>query len=169
MNIYEATNYFLPETIEYRWVLDGEVGDIEFDDDEELLTKSDNYLDQLSSLERKSGINILRGKDVTTIATDVDRVVGALYEEYDEPFYSFDVIVDPEYAHQGIGNKLVDIGISDFNQYESMNPESKIRLEVVNSAMEQILNKKGFEAIRRDGTNSIMMLRGETDDEDENE
>ena len=55
-----------------------------------------DYSDQINELENKSGIRILRGKDLSVIAflEEEGKIIGVLYTEFSDGKYSFDVIVD---------------------------------------------------------------------------
>jgi len=98
------------------------------------------------ALTKKSTINILSDKELNTVAVIGDSVVGGLWTSFVDNIYSFDVIVDPEFEGLGIGSKLTDIGISDFDMYEDHG--AKMELHVVNPKMESILKKKGFYVVK---------------------
>jgi len=105
------------------------------------------FADQADQIAAKSGIRILRDKELSMVALDGENVVGALYTSFgpheDEEIYSFDVVVAKEHEGRGIGRRLAEIGISEFGQYQDI-PEAKMKLDVVNPAMQRILSKLGL-------------------------
>ena len=104
-----------------------------------------NFDQEMQNLEKSSEINILRGKELTTVAINSKKIVGALYEEFDGHDYSFDVIVSPTMRRQGIAKNLINIALNNFSMYEEM--DANIKLDVVNKDLENYLKSIGFKTI----------------------
>ena len=118
----------------------------------------DSFLvyDAVDYLERNSGINILRGKEVSTIAMSGEKVVGALWDEFDGENYSFDVAVLPEYRRMGIAKNLIGDALSNYSMYQELG--AKIILDVVNVDLANYLQKIGFEVIEEFDGRKIMSM-----------
>lgn len=95
---------------------------------------------------KKHDISVLSDKEIFCIAKDGDEVVGGLWNVFMSGEYSFDVVIRDDYQGKGIGSKLVDIAISEYEQTkEAYGDDTIIRADVVNQSMEKILLSKGFE------------------------
>ena len=163
MNLFEATNYFLEEeSNEVEYVFVGEGADEDSDSNYDIY----DLREQSDVLAKHSNINILRGKDISHVAISDGKVVGGIWEECspaDGPYtkgeqmiYSFDVIVDPKFQNLGIGSKLTDIGISDYDSY--IDVADNMVLDVVNKSMEALLKKKGFVIMKEIQNHTFMTL-----------
>ena len=133
--------YLIENNVRFEYV-DGE--DNEFED-----------YDGIDNVAKKSGINILRGKDANMVAIVDDQVVGVLFTEFDGQEYSFDVAVLPEFQNMGIGKRLTDMGISEYHQYEDMG-DITMRLDVVNPKMVKLLQSKGLVVTDQQGGHVMM-------------
>jgi GNAT superfamily N-acetyltransferase len=114
-----------------------------------------DYYDDLNRIERESGIRILRDKEVSTLALQNGKVVGALYVTSHPYEYSFDVIVDKAARGQGIGAKLIDWGLSAYHELAAAYG-GELRLDVVNPWVEKYLLKKGLRVLQKIGDHTIM-------------
>ena len=127
-----------------------------FLDDDEFLP--DDLYEQIEHIERTSGINILRGKNISCIALDVetDKVAGILYTEMNNYKFSFDIIVAKEYRHKGIGKELIKIGIAEYQQLKFDIEDLQLILDVVNPNLIKYLKKLGFKIINQEKDHTIM-------------
>ncbi len=114
-----------------------------------------DYYDDLNRLEKESGIRILRDKEVSILALQNGKVVGALYTTAHPYEFSFDVIVDKAARGQGIGAKLIDFGLSEYNQVAD-EQGTELRLDVVNPWVEKYLLKKGLRILQKIAGHTIM-------------
>jgi ribosomal protein S18 acetylase RimI-like enzyme len=118
--------------------------DIEFD-----------YYTDLNRIEKESGINILSDKNLSLLAIKDERVVGALYTGLTGDEFSFYIIVDKTQRGQGIGKKLIDYGLSEFQQL----PEDyELKLDVVNPDLVNHLLKRGLKVVGKTGGHTTMTL-----------
>ena len=129
-------------------------------DDEELqdmdLTNAD-----FKELAQRAGVNILSDKEFNCGHVDMDlgggSIVSAMFTSWQNETYSFDTIVDPRYQNQGLGTELIQIGIDEFQEYQYMDPEAKMELDVVNEGMVPFLERKyGLKVIDQQGGHYIM-------------
>ena len=125
--------------------------------------------EQASKIAKDNGVNILRGKDLKSVALDDEgNVVGGLWTEISGDEFSFDVAVDKSMQGKGVGEKLVNEAISEFNA-ENFEDQLKYKVDVTNPVMEKLLSKYGFEVTERiDGhtmmehpTNNPKLKRGQ--------
>lgn len=94
----------------------------------------------------QAGLYISNDKEPVSIAVVDGKIVGALFvasDHYNDEFTA-DVAVLPEYQGKGIGSKLVDEMMDqyDMNSYDF--PEMKFRVDAVNPQMAAMLKKRGF-------------------------
>jgi hypothetical protein len=123
-----------------------EDGDIDLDVD-----------DQASELAKKNGVNILRGKNLTSVIYDKNRnVVGGLWTEVDGNEFSFDVVVDESVQGKKLGEKLVNEAISEFNN-QDYDDSLVYKVDVTNPIMEKLLSKYGFEVEDRIQGHTMMV------------
>jgi ribosomal protein S18 acetylase RimI-like enzyme len=92
---------------------------------------------------KDNGVNILRGKDLKSVALNEDGDVVVSGDEF-----SFDVAVDKSMQGKGVGEKLVNEAISEFNT-ENYEGQLKYSVDVTNPVMEKLLSKYGFEVVKR--------------------
>ena len=96
-------------------------------------------------LARRLGVNILSDKELFCVMGDQRQLIAAVWTSWVQNEFSFDVVVRPEYQNQGIGTKLVDECISEFEQTkEAYGDNTHISLHVINPLMESILARRGF-------------------------
>lgn len=106
------------------------------------------------ALARQVDIGILRGKELKAVALRGLRVVGALFDEFDGQEYSFDVVVDPAEQGQGIGGRLMDMGIAEGRMFEDA--DGRIVLDAVNPQAVTMLERRGFHVKRRERDHVIL-------------
>lgn len=123
-------------------------------DSEDCIPENIDLDSGLANLESSSSINVLRGKEASIVAISNNMIVGALYEEFSNNEYSFDVIVLPEFQRKGIAKQLINDALSHFYSYEEMG--AVMRLDVVNSNLEKYLKSIGLKEIDRTDGHVIM-------------
>jgi ribosomal protein S18 acetylase RimI-like enzyme len=114
-----------------------------------------DYSSDLNRMEKESGIRVLRGKELDTLALQNGKVVGALYVEMTESEFSFDVIVDKPARGQGIGAKLIDMALTQYSQ-ESSEMGTALKVDVVNPWVEKYLLHKGLKVLQKVDGHTIM-------------
>ncbi len=114
-----------------------------------------DYSGDLNTMERESGIRILRDKEVSTLALQNGKVVGALYTAEHPYEFSFDLIVAKEARGQGIGAKLIDSALAQYRQ-EEIEMGKELRLDVVNPWVEKYLLHKGLVVLEKLPGRAIM-------------
>lgn len=154
MNFKEFYFESISSNIIYRHIDSESYG---WDDEEEI---PEHWIEQAHGLQNSAGINILRGKELTYVAVDVneDQAIGALFTEFDGEQYSFDVLVHSQYRNQGVGRELTKIGIEEFQAYADIEG-AYMELDVVNPIMEKLLKSLGFRVKRRIGQHAMMVVR----------
>jgi GNAT superfamily N-acetyltransferase len=114
-------------------------------------------VDVAYKMAKKHDISVLSDKEIFVIAKDGNKVVGALWTVFMSGEYSFDVVVRDDYQGQGIGKKLVDIAIRDYEGSKDAYEDSIIRLDVVNQdKMKPLLLKLGFKVEQESNGHTIM-------------
>ena len=115
--------------------------------------------DDAYQMAKKHGISVLSDKEIYVVAVSNDEVVGAIWTAWSSKEFSFDVVVRDDFQGQGLGKKLVEIGISTFDEdKEAYGDDAIMRLDVINIKMEKMLLKKGFE-IESNQTGHTLMVR----------
>lgn len=117
-----------------------------------------DYSDQINELENKSGIRILRGKDLSVIAflEEEGKIIGVLYTEFSDGKYSFDVIVDEKFRGKGIGRELMDIGIREYQNLKNEFDNVELEVDAVNPKVVEYLKTKGLK-IKKEIEGHIIM------------
>ena len=126
-------------------------GDVEYVSPEE--TDVDYYRD-LNRIEVESGIYVYSWKHLSVLAIKNGRCVGAMYEGIIHNTFSFDVIVDRSERRNGIGAKLIDIGIANYKDISDSG--IKLELKVVNAHLISHLQKRGLKIIEKNSSHIIM-------------
>lgn len=114
-----------------------------------------DYYDDLNRIEKESGINILRNKDLHSIAIKDGKCVGALYTSLVGENFSFDIIVDKNEQNKGIGNELFKIGMDEF---KSLPDTYTLKLDVVNPNWVQHHLRRGLKIVDVIGNHTIMTI-----------
>ena len=110
---------------------------------------------------KKHGISVLSDKEIFCIVKDGDEVVGALWNVFMSGEYSFDIVIRDDYQGKGIGKKLVDIAIREYNETKEVyGDDTIIRADVINQeVMVPLLLKKGFEIENKLHGHTMMIRR----------
>lgn len=105
---------------------------------------------------KDNGLNILRGKELINVALNKNGdVVGGLWTEISRDEFSFDIAVDKTSQGKGIGEKLVNEAISEFDA-QNYDDQLKYKIDVTNPIMEKLLSKYGFEVVDKFPGHTIM-------------
>jgi hypothetical protein len=96
----------------------------------------------------KAGLNILRDKEPFIYATYNGKTVGCLFVTESNQKYSFDVVINPKFQNKGIGTKLVDFAIQEYNSRVDAFDNYDYNIDVVSPIMKSILLKKGFSVLK---------------------
>ena len=131
---------------------EGVGSDVEFVSPDD--TNVDYYRD-LNRIEIESGINIWRWKHLSVLAIRNGRCVGALYEGTNKGYFSFDIVVDKRERRQGIGAKLIDIGLANFKE---ISDQFYLILDVVNAHLIPHLERRGLRIIGKNQGRIVMTL-----------
>lgn len=125
-------------------------------DDENDLEEIDGAYEKAHLIAKESGVNILRGKDLKSVAVnDNGDVIGGLWTEISGDEFSFDIAVDKSYRGMGVGIELIKEAFSLFN-LENYEEQLRYVVDVTNPIMEKILLKYGFIVSERYGGHTIM-------------
>ena len=111
------------------------------------------YSLEAERIAKEVGINAyhLRDNTLSQVALEGDKVAGALWTNISANLFSFDIVVSKDHQKKGIGAKLVDAAIREFNEMKDAYPDLKYQVQVVNESMTRILRKKGFVFAYGDG------------------
>jgi len=103
------------------------------------------YYNAAMKIARAGGITILRDKELFAAALSGRQVIGAAWESWQGNDYSFDVAVDKAWQNRGVGGKLSDLCIREFDEIkEAYGEEARMHIHVVNPIMEHVLQNRGF-------------------------
>jgi ribosomal protein S18 acetylase RimI-like enzyme len=145
MKIIEVT----ANKIEYIWA----EGDF-FDEDEH---DRDAFYRESYALATASGMNILRDNSPSCYAVSKGHAVGCLFVKDSNDKYSFDIVVSPKFQNQGIGSKLADFAVQEYNQRREGYDNYDYSIDVINPSMKSILLKKGFVVLKDLGPTRWLM------------
>tara|TARA_R110000824_G_scaffold78513_4_gene198105 strand:+ start:908 stop:5701 length:4794 start_codon:yes stop_codon:yes gene_type:complete len=122
------------------------------DEDGEIDEVTAKALDKIAS---DRGLGITRDRDYATVARDAGGdVVGGTYTSFDGDNYTFDVVVSEGAEGKGIASRLLDDAVQGFYEYQDINPDATMLLDVINPVMRRALERRGFkvtEAVDNDG------------------
>ena len=114
---------------------------------------------QAEGLFNRLKIRYGRSKDISHVAVEDGQVIGAVASGWEHGGetddrkildYSFDLVVDPQFRRIGVGKKLIDDAIREYERDKEMYRESedahtRMRLWVINPALVPYLESIGFE------------------------
>lgn len=105
------------------------------------------------SLAYNLGVGITRDRELKCVILDQDSenlVVGALFTSLEDNIFSFDVVVHRNYQKTGIGTKLINIALDEYQNYAYDNENLKLKVDVINPIMKNILSKKfNFRVVKK--------------------
>lgn len=109
----------------------------------------------LDKIARDRGLGITRDRDHATVARDAGGdVVGGTYTSFDGDNYTFDVVVSEGAEGKGIASRLLDDAVQGFYEYQDINPDATMLLDVISPVMRRALERRGFkvtEVVGNDG------------------
>lgn len=129
-----------------------DISDDMYDVDEDI----NELLEQVDSLVSRSSINVLRGKDLKSIAVIGETVVGALFTEFSNYEFSFDVVVDTANQSSGIGKELTNIAMAEYDMYSDMDGV-RLVIDVVNPRYAEYLQKQYSLSIESESHGHIIL------------
>jgi GNAT superfamily N-acetyltransferase len=98
---------------------------------------------------KQFGISVLSDKDIFCIAIINSQVAGAIWTAWNYNEFSFDIVVSKKFQGRGLGKKLVDITLDEYNDSKEAYDSGEgtiIRADVVNQEkMKPLLLGKGFD------------------------
>lgn len=107
------------------------------------------------------GVRVLSDKDFRAGFQVDGEVVAVLFDASTEDEYSFDIAVLPEYRNKGLGRKLVELALDQYEeQREYRGEDFHLSLDVISPVMEALLKRYGFVEVGREGGHTIMEKRG---------
>lgn len=117
--------------------------------------EADSYA---SNLANRVGLGITRDRDLRGVAMYNNEMVGAIWSAFDGEVHTFDVAVEPKYQTKGIGSKLIDYGINDFDNMDY--PENaSLEFDVTSPISRGALERRGFHVDNVIGKNRWIMKR----------
>jgi len=116
--------------------------------------------EKVFDIAKKRGLGITRDRELAVVAKNSKgSVIGGAYTSYNNVSgeYTFDVVVDEEFEGKGVGSRLLDNVIDIPFEIEEFNPNSTVKVDVVNPQMKSMLESRGFEVIEKTGPNRFTM------------
>jgi 2'-5' RNA ligase/ribosomal protein S18 acetylase RimI-like enzyme len=107
----------------------------------------------------QAGINILSGKDFKAGLAVGGELVAVLFDEVSGDCYSFDVAVRPDKQKQGLGAKLMDYAIDEYDSLQEAFDGLKFCLDAVNPHAIRMLKRRGFVETGRERGHTFMSRR----------
>jgi ribosomal protein S18 acetylase RimI-like enzyme len=102
--------------------------------------EADSYA---ANLAKRVGLGITRDRDLIGVAMDSNEMVGAIWSAFDGEVHTFDIAVEPKHQTKGIGSKLIDYGINNFDGMDY--PEgASLEFDVTSPISRGALERRGF-------------------------
>ena len=127
-------------------------------DDEDSDIDVENMSSYSYDLAKRTDLGITRDRELIAIALHNDDPVGAIWSSFENDTYAFDVAVEPKFQGTGIGSKLIDYGIDEFDNYSDI-PDSVMEIDVTSSLTKNALERRGFHIIDNMGNNRWLMKK----------
>lgn len=108
------------------------------------------------ALAKRVGIGIDSTKDFKAGFETDDQLVAALFTAADDECYAFDIVVAPEHQGGGLGSKLMDLAIADYEELREPFPDMRFCLDAVNPQAVSMLQSRGFEVERTLGDHTYL-------------
>lgn len=112
-------------------------------------------------LAKRVGIGIDSTKDFKAGFETDGQLVAALFTAADGECYAFDIVVAPEHQGSGLGSKLMDLAIADYEELREPFPDMRFCLDAVNPQAVSMLQARGFEVERTLGDHTYLTRRGQ--------
>jgi GNAT superfamily N-acetyltransferase len=147
--------------------LQEEVYPFSYEDDyleDELGLDNDDIMNQADDVANKSGIRISNNKELSGVAIEDSKVIGAVYSSLLGDEYSFDVVVSEPYRGKGVGKELVEFAMDEYNSYKNIYDQNiKLNIDVVNPVMRTLLKKHhGLKDVQQTGPDRFTMTEEES-------
>lgn len=101
-----------------------------------------------------SEVNILSDKKLLAVAMDGEELIGAVFDSLVADAYSFDVVVDPAHRGHGVGQKLIDAAMQEYDSLKETG--AKLVLDVVNRALIPSFERRGLKVQGEEDGHVIM-------------
>jgi len=95
------------------------------------------------NLAKRVNMGITSDRELLAVALYKNEMVGAIWQSFDDTVYTFDIAVEPKYQGVGIGSKLIDYGISNYDNYSDY-PDASIQFDVTSPITKGALERRGF-------------------------
>jgi GNAT superfamily N-acetyltransferase len=116
--------------------------------------------DAVREIAKQRDLGITSDRELATVARDANgNVIGGAFTSYDNNTgeYTFDVVVSEDAEGKGVGSKLLD-AVKDLpGDLQDMNPDAKVKVDVVNPNMQKMLEKRGFVVTEKTGEDRVTM------------
>ena len=123
-----------------------------YDEEGEVDEDTANALDKIA---KDRNLGITRDRDPFSVVRDAQgNVIGGAYTSFDGDNYTFDVVVSEDHEGKGVASKLLDDAIQNVDQYQDANPDTTMKIDVINPKMREMLERRGFkvsETVGNDG------------------
>jgi predicted unusual protein kinase regulating ubiquinone biosynthesis (AarF/ABC1/UbiB family) len=110
-------------------------------------TMNETDLNEANIFAEDNNVLIYDDKKLITIVKESssNKLIGALWTSWNvNEEFSFETIVDVKYGNMGIGSKLVDEAIEEYNFESKKYKNPKMRMQVISQIMEKMLLKRNF-------------------------
>jgi len=108
---------------------------------------------------KQAGINIFSGKDFKAGLMVGGELVAVLFDEVSNDCYSFDIAVRPDRQKQGLGAKLMDYAIDEYDAISEAFEDLDFCLDAVNPHAIRMLKRRGFVETGRERGHTFMSRR----------
>ena len=109
------------------------------------------------ALAKSVGVNILSNKDFRAGYTVDGEIVAALFDASDRDGYEFDIAVHPDWQRKGLGSKLMDMALDNYEEnQEAFGEEYTLNMDVISPVAARMLKKRGLVEVGREGGHILM-------------
>lgn len=103
------------------------------------------------------GVRVLSNKDLRAMYVVGSEIVAALFDASDPDGYEFDVVVSPEWQRKGLGSKLMDIALDQFEENaEAYGEGYALHMDVINPVAARMLKQRGLVETGREHGHILM-------------
>ena len=116
--------------------------------------------DAVRAIAKARGLGITRDREIAMVARDADgNVIGGAFTSFDGDNYTFDVVVNEENEGKGVGSALTDAVAKMPSDIGEANPNATMKVDVVNPAMQKMLEARGFEVTEQLDNNGRVLMQ----------
>ena len=109
------------------------------------------------ALAKSVGVNILSNKDFRAGYTVDGEIVAALFDASDRDGYEFDIAVHPDWQRKGLGSKLMDTALDNYEENrEAFGEEYTLNMDVISTVAARMLKRRGLVEVGREGGHILM-------------